>query len=163
MCLLRCYTGPQQSQSPYRVIAAASKKVVALDLLLIHYRHPEVRPDEEVDAVKVRRCDTDDREGMLVELDGGSQYTGVGMEAVAPESIAEHDVRCGIRPVLVALMEEAAELRSHAEHIEVVAGDFVIPSFLSRPANADSGRIEPVRCHVAESRVPHAVIQVIRI
>ena len=143
------------------MIPTFCQELVIFDLLLIDHRHPEIRPQEELGAVEVARRHPDDRIWVLVQVDGGADDARIGMEAAAPDGVAEHDVGSRVCSVLVARMEEPAEHRLDGQHIEVVAGDLVPPADFGASARIQSDGCQPVGCDVGESGVAGAVVEVI--
>ncbi len=125
---------------------AAMEVVRPFNLFLVDHGDPVVREGETFHAVKRGRCDADDRERMLVELNCGADDGWVCVKCVSPRGVTQNDVGRGVRTMLVCRVEEAACLWLHAEEIEVIASDFIA-------GDADL-RVAPEEAGVGVSEIP---------
>lgn len=132
----------EAAEDERRVIAALLELVVALHDGLLDERHPEGGGKEQLCAAKGGRRHADDGEGVLVDLYGAAHDVGVAMEVTAPVRVAEHHVGRAVEAFFIGGMEEAAEIRMHAEHIEVVAGGEVRPCRGGIAAGIDADRTD---------------------
>ena len=145
--------GLERADDEEAVVAALGEKVVALDLLFIDHRHPEFGPEEESVPLKVLGATPIMVKGCLLRSTVVPMTRGIGIEAGAPESVAEHDVWRGVGPVFVVGVKEAAELRLNAEHVEVVAWRLRTPRTSGRCRRSSADIAEAVRGHVGEGGV----------
>lgn len=65
--------------------------------------------------------------------------------------------------MFVRVVEQPAELWFHAEHIEIVAGDFVKPAFVSGTAAADAPVDKPIARDAAKGGIEPAIVEVVGI
>lgn len=111
--------------------------------------------------MKAGRRDTDDGEGLFVELDDAADDAGVVVETHMPVCVCEHDVRRAVGAAFVGLVEEAAEEGLEAEDTEVVAGDGVAVGALRIAAGIHAGEDHLERGEVFEGVVAGAEVEVV--
>jgi hypothetical protein len=113
---------PRHDRQP---AAAAVLQVVPgrRHLRLHHHRHEHVGAFADDDAVEARRRDADDRHRLAVERHAAVEDRRVAIEAPRPVAVGEDDHRMSAWRAVVVLREGAADVRAHAEDVEVVAGD----------------------------------------
>src|SRR6185295_10506012 len=88
---------------------------------LHHHRNIYISRHAQLRATKLRRHHTDDRKALAVELQFLSNDISAA-ESTLPEPITDHDYRMGSRVLIVFKRDDSAQLSSHAESLEVVAG-----------------------------------------
>ena len=91
--------------------AAFVQITVTVKLFLVDQRQKEIRMEKHQSPVKFRRRHAEDREGMFVHLHYAPDYTGIIFKMRVPVRIAEHQVRCTVRTMLIGLVKEATEIR----------------------------------------------------
>ena len=67
------------------MISALGQKTVALYLRFVHHRYPVFRPEKYLRSVEALRCNSDDGEWMLVEIDRYADDSRVGIESFVPD------------------------------------------------------------------------------
>ena len=77
---------------------------------------------------------------------------GIAGEAPHPEGVAEHRDRMSSRRAVVVRREGAADLRAHAEDVEVVAGDQLAVHALGLSVGQQRQRRGEARDHAVEHR-----------
>src|SRR6266404_9476876 len=113
--------------------------------------------------MEVRRGYTDDREGMLVELNCTSHYATIILKTGVPIPIAEDDIGSTVGAMLIGGVEDAAKIRLNAQYVEVVAAHFIEPG-----ARWIFARVQPrltavTRCQAIEGMVAIAQIKIVEI
>ena len=120
------YTGPEEWLMT-NVIAPLHSWVQThaypLDLLLVDDGSKETRIEKHESPAEARRCHTDDGVGMLVHLSNAADDAAVILKMSVPIVVAKNDVRSAVGAMLIGGMEETAEVRLKAQHIEVVSAD----------------------------------------
>ena len=86
-------------------------------------RHEDVGGVAPIGTAKPGRGDPDDRHRVVVDADPGPEHRRVGAEATSPIVVRESDLRMGALRLVVALVEETADLRPKAKRGEVGAAD----------------------------------------
>src|SRR5438094_106136 len=69
------------------------------------------------------RSDADDGVDRAREGQRFAQYGGIARKAAGPPLITDYCQRVAAKRLVVRVREEPPELRLHAEHVEVLAGD----------------------------------------
>ena len=77
--------------------------------------------------MEIRRRYTDDRERMLVQLNGAAHHAAIILKMAVPIRVAEHDIRSAVRAMLIGAVEETAKIRLNAQYVEVVPARFIDP------------------------------------
>ncbi len=162
-CLLWSDAGPERTEDKQAVVEALDEEVVPLELLLVDDGCPELGPEEELGAIEAGGRDSDDGEGVLVQVDDGADDARIGVEARAPKVIAEHDVGRGVGPVLIVLVKDAAQRGLHAEQVEVVARDLVEHVLLRGSACAQARKADAIGGHACEGGIARFEVEVIRV
>ena len=103
--------------------------------------------------MELRRGYTDDREGMLVELNCTSHYAAIILKTGVPIPIAEHDIWSTVGAMLIGGVEDAAKLRLNAQYVEVVAAHFIEPGARWIFARVQSCLTAVTRCQAIEGMV----------
>src|SRR6266436_508558 len=96
---------------------------------------------------------TDDREGMLVELNCTSHYATIILKTGVPIPIAEHDIWSTVGTMLIGGVEDAAKIRLNAQYIEVVAAHLIEPGAGWIFARVQSCLTAVTRCQAIEGVV----------
>ena len=106
-----------------------------------HQRHGRVGVELEADdrPAEPRRGHPDHREIVAAELQVPADDRRITREAAPPEGVPED--HHGRAFVLVALRQQAAQRRPHAQHVEVVARRHLGPGALDRPALAPQAEL----------------------
>src|SRR5258708_35643626 len=115
--------------------AARVELVSPLDLLLVDDGSKETRIEKHESPAEARRCHTDDGVGMLVHLSNAADDAAVIRKMSVPIVVAKNDVRIAVGAMLIASMEETAEVRLKTQHIKVVSADYNDPN----PAGISTG------------------------
>ena len=147
-----------------RVVTAIFERIEPLHERLLDDGDPEGRREEQLGAAEPFRPDADDGEWVPVDLNAPPYHSGVVMEVAMPVGVAEHDVRCAIRTLLIGGVEEAAEMRLHAEEVEVVAARQIGPCGRWMGAGIDADRADDLKEQQAiEAVIPVAQVLVVGI
>src|ERR1700722_5275199 len=101
-------------------------------LLGVDSRNPIVRPEEVIGTVKVRRRNTNDGKGMLIEKNNLAEDVWTCGKMTLPEVVAENNVWRRCEAMFIRSMKEATESGLQAEHIEVVSGCGIAPALKYR-------------------------------
>jgi hypothetical protein len=121
------YTGLQASgDGDPMIVAPVELRGVRKELVDVADGDPELRVENEVDAPKVRRGDTNNGIRMAGEGDGLAENAGVGIETCSPHPITEDDDR----RILLIGTEPAAESESELRDIEKIGGGGLAPEAL---------------------------------
>src|SRR5260370_29113844 len=104
-------------------LAARVQVVLTLDLLLVDNGRKETRIEKHESSAEARRRHTDDGVGMLVYLSNAADDAAVILKMSVPIIVAENEVRAAVGAILIGGMEETAEVRLKAQHIEVDSAD----------------------------------------
>ena len=159
--LLRSDARLQPSENQ-KIVREATREIIrGIAARAVDDRHPEGRPKKHLGSVKSWRRDSDHRERMFVHIDRSPNDAGIRIEMCPPKVIAQNDIGSGVRPMFVARMKEPALRRLHAQHVEEIAGNSVVPAFVSRVLCAEACTLDPVSRHVAEGRILALKIQVV--
>ena len=126
------------------------QKAGALVIRAVDHWHPEVRPDEQVRAMKPAWGYSDHRERVLVYMDRGANDARIRIEITHPKTMTQDDVGSGVRPAFIGRMKNSAVLRLYSQHVEVVPGDSVVPAFVSGISCGQARVLQPVCGHVSE-------------
>src|SRR5260221_171767 len=103
--------------------AARVELVRPLDLLLVDDGSKETGIEKHESSAEARRRHTDDGVGMLVHLSNAADDAAVILKMSMPIVVAKNDVRSAVGAMLIGGMEETAEVRVNAQHIEVASAD----------------------------------------
>ena len=122
--LLGCHAGFEPSEHRHRGSCPVRQVVPSFHRCLVDHGNPVVRPDELLGAVERCRSHANHGERCLVELHGGADHARVGLELAPPQSVAQDDIRRGVRTVLIHLVVQPAQLRPHSQQVEVICRDF---------------------------------------
>src|SRR5690349_19589781 len=114
--------GHEQRMGPPHV-----ESILSLHLLLIHYRNKEIGNGRQQSSVKPWWRYTDDGKRMLVHPDSAAHDATVILKMRVPVIVTEHDVRRAVGAVLILGMEETAQVRLNAQHVEIVPGHCIDP------------------------------------
>src|ERR1700692_1318188 len=153
----------RSSNEPETPAGALMQTVEALNLLLVHHRHPQSGGEEYFCPTEVWGGNAENGEGMFVQLNRPPYHRRIAAEMTAPICIAEHDVRTTVGPVLIRCVKEAAKIRPEAQRIEVVSTGFIDPYLGWVAVCVQSGGREVEREDAIEAPVPVAHILVVRI
>jgi len=80
---------------------AAIVRVPRSQLALIEDRHEEIRRDEHESSLEPRRCDTNDREGVLVEPHRAAHNVPIVLKTAMPVCVGKHHVGSAVGAVLI--------------------------------------------------------------
>jgi hypothetical protein len=89
-------------------MGVASVQVLIAELSVVHKRRKEIGIEKQERAMELGWHYAEDGKGMLVDLDNVVNHAAILVEAAVPISIAEHDIGCTVRAMLVRAMENAA-------------------------------------------------------
>ena len=95
--------------------------IASAHFFLIDNRQEEIGRDEKQGSLEPGWRYADDCVWMLVDLNGAAHCGSITLETGVPIRVCEHDVGHAVRPVLIGGMEESAEIRMNAQHVEVVS------------------------------------------
>src|SRR5579862_7965383 len=147
------------------MVATLIERTPIADLRRIDDRSPQIGREEEFGATKVRRSNTDDGVGMLIDLHGAAHCGGIAVKVAVPERIAQNDLGHTVRPMFFGSMDESAKIGLNAEGVEIIAAYRIGPDY----RGISVAGIEPNAAHdvVEHQRVETAVsvtqVAVIRI
>src|ERR1035438_8007172 len=106
---------------------------------------------------------TDDGERMLVELKNTAHHAPIILKMGVPVRVCEHNIRSAVRAMLIGGVEETANIRLHAQYVEIVSTGLIDP---------DAGwifpRVEPRRrdvkiCQTFKAAVAITQVKMVRI
>src|SRR5215469_3491326 len=92
-------------------VTANIQNVLAVHLFLVDDRHEEIGRYGQQSSAETRRRHTDDGKRMLVELNRTADHAAIVLKTAVPKCIAEHEIRCAVRAVLIGSTEEPAKIR----------------------------------------------------
>src|ERR671916_492447 len=127
--MLHADTRLEASDESEPMIASKLKAIgiAAHNLRLHHHGNPEVHRERELRPHKLLRGDADDRVCQPVQVDGFPDHRRVRSEAPLPEAVAQYNDRMSARSLVFFGKEGAPEKRTHAQHVEIVAGHNLAP------------------------------------
>ena len=116
-------------------------------------RNPNVHCLTDIDATKVLRCNTDDRERSSIDRNRSTQYR-LSSEATLPERMTDDDDgTLALSPPFV-FREDPSDQGPNAEHAKVVVGDESRGHLLRFPGVVGEGDENcDVRCNVEAKRL----------
>ena len=103
--------------------------------------------------MKSARRYSDHRESVLIDTNARADDAGIRAEVPYPKTVAQDNVRSGVRPVFIAGMEHPAVCRLYAQHVEVVSGNSVVPALVSGIASGQARHLHAVGGHIREGCV----------
>ena len=113
--------------------------------------------------MKFRRSNTDDCERMFVEADGAANDATIVLKMRVPIAVGKDDVRSAVRAVLIGAVDEASEMGLHAQHVEVIAADFIEPCGGGIIARVEPGGGDGIRGETVEAAVAVAEVEIVGI
>src|SRR5262245_59836690 len=111
--------------------------------------------------MKLRRSDTDDRERMLVHLNGSSDNAGITLKTAVPIGVAEHDIRSAVRTVFIGTVEETTDVRLNAQDIEIITAYFIDPEAGWVFAGIQPGLRNVIGCKTIKAAIAIAQIEIV--
>lgn len=96
-------------------------------------------------------------------MDGAAHDGLVAAKPVAPAVVAEHHIRARARSRVVRRVKESAQIRTHTEHVKVVAAHLVTPHGLRSTRGLQSHIREPVHGQSGKRRIAVAQVPVVRV
>ena len=76
------HSGFEHAEHKDAMVHSLRQEAVTLHLLFVHHRNPEIRPDKQLRSVEGSWSDTNDGEGMLIEIDGMPMTRGSALKRV---------------------------------------------------------------------------------
>ncbi len=110
-----------------------------------HAGRPDVRMMLHFDPAEARPRDADHLQRLAIHHHGLPERARIGIEAIAPELVAQNRHGMGFRSAIVLLGDQPAERRPHAQKAEVVARHIL-----------ELGELHSVRALAAEAALGHA-------
>src|SRR5579864_6254543 len=92
-------------------VSARIQQIDTFQLLLVNGRGPKVRQDELESSLELRRRDTKNGEGMLVQSNRAAHHPGIVLKVSMPICVAENQIWSAVGTVLVSAPEETANIR----------------------------------------------------
>src|ERR1700730_1576160 len=115
------------SNEPEVPASALIQTVEALNLLLVHQRHPQSGRKKYFCPAELWGGNTENGEGMFVQLNRAPYHRWIAAEMTAPICTAEHDVRTAVGAVLIRGVKETAKIGPEAQRVEVISTGFIDP------------------------------------
>jgi hypothetical protein len=151
------------AEPPFARILQARR---AHHLDLHRHRHADIARGAELQTLKLRRRDADDRERVIVHGQRAADDARIAAEAALPIAMTDDHDRMSARHAVVVWRQHAAEFRREAEHFEVVARYQFAADTLRDTAGRLRGfhiRCEATRGHDTVDRLEVAQLAIERI
>src|SRR5215469_14735407 len=98
---------------PYNVV---NRTIPARVHLVVHHNgHKETGRKSYQSSTESRRCDADDRDGMVVEVNGMAHDARIVVKMRVPICIAEHHIRSAVWPILIRSVKNTAKIRLNTQ------------------------------------------------